>query len=70
MASRLATRAIALLTPEATPARAASTSRSTVVVTGATTSTRPRAKTVMGGRMPDTNAVPGPAVDSHSSARP
>ena len=48
-ASSPATRATALLTPEAIPAWLESTAASTVAVTGATTKVRPRPKTITAG---------------------
>ena len=50
IASRPATRATALLTPEATPTWRSSTESSTVVVSGATVIARPRPKRTIAGR--------------------
>lgn len=50
MATSAATRAMALLTPEAIPAWRSSTAASTVAVTGVATSTIPKPSTVTAGR--------------------
>src|SRR5436309_2957140 len=68
-ASRPATRATALLIPEAIPARLAGTAPNTAVVSGATTHDSPRPNTTTGTSTSGTYVEPGPIRWASAPAR-